>query len=73
MQVTDEHNQINYQTMSKKQRSVGVDDLVLLDKISEDAIVSNLKARYAQDIIYVVPTLYAFSHSRPTSVLSSSL
>lgn len=31
----------------------GVDDMVLLSKISEDAIVENLKRRYMDDYIFV--------------------
>lgn len=39
--------------MSKKKAiKEGVDDLVLLPKISEDQIVENLKKRYAVDLIY---------------------
>lgn len=31
----------------------GVDDMVMLSKISNDAIVENLKKRYTADVIYV--------------------
>ena len=31
----------------------GVDDMVMLSKISEDAILENLKKRYDSDMIYV--------------------
>lgn len=31
----------------------GVDDMVLLSKISEDAITENLKKRYMDDYIFV--------------------
>lgn len=40
--------------MSKKNKAIkeGVDDLVLLPKITEDQIVDNLKRRYGVDLIY---------------------
>lgn len=42
--------------MNKKR--VGVDDLVLLSKIQEKDICSNLKKRHGKDIIYVSVGIY---------------
>ena len=39
---------------SKRMRApVGVNDMVLLEAVSEDGIVENLKQRYMKDEIYV--------------------
>jgi len=37
----------------KKQKVVGVDDMVLLTKINPEAVHDNLKARHISDQIYV--------------------
>lgn len=42
----------NLKNMSRR-GVVGVDDLVLLDKPSEDRVVDMLKLRYSKDQIYV--------------------
>jgi len=34
-------------------KQVGVEDMVLIQKISESAIVDNLKKRFMEDFIYV--------------------
>lgn len=36
----------------------GVDDMVMLTKISNDGINENLKKRHASDIIYVIKIYY---------------
>ena len=40
-------------TMSQLQDTVGVGDMVLLDPMTEDSLVANLKARFAANQIYV--------------------
>ena len=42
-----------YHWQSNDVKRSGVDDMVLLPRISEDAIVDNLKKRYSDDWIYV--------------------
>jgi myosin-1 len=42
-----------YHWQSHNVKLSGVDDMVLLPKISEDAIVENLKKRYMDDYIFV--------------------
>jgi len=42
-------------------KDTGVDDLVMLTKISEDAIVDNLKKRFNSDMIYVSFFFLTFS------------
>lgn len=42
-----------YHWQSQNVKQSGVDDMVLLSKISEDAIVENLKKRYMDDYIFV--------------------
>lgn len=42
-----------YHWQSQNVKLSGVDDLVLLPKISEDAIVDNLRKRYMDDYIFV--------------------
>uniref|UniRef100_A0AAY4D9K3 Osteoclast-stimulating factor 1 n=1 Tax=Denticeps clupeoides TaxID=299321 RepID=A0AAY4D9K3_9TELE len=51
------HNRYHWQSHNVKQS--GVDDMVLLTKINEDAIVENLKKRYLDDFIftYIGPVL----------------
>lgn len=45
--------QAKYHWQSQNVKQSGVDDMVLLSKISEDAIVENLKKRYMDDYIFV--------------------
>ena len=45
--MADEYLQAEYHASA-----VGVDDLVLLSKVSNEAIVANLKARAAKGLIY---------------------
>lgn len=42
-----------YHWQSHNVKHSGVDDMVLLSKINEDAIVENLKKRYMDDYIFV--------------------
>jgi hypothetical protein len=42
-----------YHWQTQNVKLSGVDDMVLLSKISEDAIVDNLKKRYNDDYIFV--------------------
>ena len=42
-----------YHWQSRNKKSSGVEDMVLLVKIQEAAIVENLKKRYLDDLIYV--------------------
>lgn len=42
-----------YHWQSHNVKHSGVDDMVLLSKINEDAIVDNLKKRYMDDYIFV--------------------
>uniref|UniRef100_A0A3Q4HVB6 Myosin motor domain-containing protein n=1 Tax=Neolamprologus brichardi TaxID=32507 RepID=A0A3Q4HVB6_NEOBR len=48
-----------YHWQSQNVKQSGVDDMVLLSKITEDAIVDNLKKRYMDDYIftYIGPVL----------------
>jgi hypothetical protein len=48
-------------------KDLGVDDLVMLTKISEDAITENLKKRLANEYIYVSlpPKLFSCFSSLP--------
>lgn len=48
-----------YHWQSHNVKLSGVDDMVLLSKINEDAIVDNLKKRYMDDYIFV-----SFAHNR---------
>lgn len=48
-----------YHWQSHNVKHSGVDDMVLLSKINEDAIVDNLKKRYMDDYIFV-----SFAHNR---------
>lgn len=45
--------QAKYHWQSQNVKQSGVDDMVLLSKITEDAIVDNLKKRYMDDYIFV--------------------
>ncbi|MEE6519484.1 hypothetical protein FKM82_031334 [Ascaphus truei] len=42
-----------YHWQTQNVRQSGVDDMVLLSKISEEAIMENLKKRYMDDYIFV--------------------
>lgn len=39
--------------LNRMKKPVGVADMVLLEEVSEDAIVQNLSERYKKDEIYV--------------------
>ena len=56
--------------ISKRMRKpVGVNDMVLLEEVSEDSIVDNLKERYLKDEIYVRRRLRnTHTHSLPLSL-----
>lgn len=54
------HYRYHWQSHNVKQS--GVDDMVLLTKINEDAIVENLKKRYMDDFIFV-SLLHLLMHS----------
>ena len=47
------HTQV-YHWQSHNVKSSGVDDMVLLSRVTEDAIVENLKKRYMDDQIFVI-------------------
>lgn len=53
-----------YHWLSHNVKHSGVDDMVLLSKISEDSIVENLRKRYMDDFIFV-----SFLHGRLTGPL----
>jgi myosin-1 len=42
-----------YHWQSRSKKASGVEDMVLLVKIQESAIVENLKKRYLDDLIFV--------------------
>lgn len=42
-----------YHWQSQNVKISGVDDMVLLPKVNEDAIIENLKKRYMDDYIFV--------------------
>lgn len=42
-----------YHWQSQNVKVSGVDDMVLLSKVSEDAIIENLRKRYMDDYIFV--------------------
>lgn len=44
--------QAQYHWQSQNVKQSGVDDMVLLSKINEDAIVENLKKRYMDNYIF---------------------
>lgn len=50
--------QAKYHWQSQNVKQSGVDDMVLLSKITEDAIVENLKKRYMDDYIFVSFTYF---------------
>lgn len=52
--------QAKYHWQSQNVKQSGVDDMVLLSKITEDAIVENLKKRYMDDYIFVSFVAYSF-------------
>ena len=47
------HTQV-YHWQSHNVKTSGVDDMVLLSRVTEDAIVENLKKRYMDDQIFVI-------------------
>ncbi|KAG7220311.1 hypothetical protein CRUP_002757, partial [Coryphaenoides rupestris] len=47
-----------YHWQSQNVKQSGVDDMVLLSKITEDCIVENLKKRYTDDYIFVSSGTY---------------
>lgn len=53
-----------YHWQSQNVKQSGVDDMVLLSKITEDAIVENLKKRYMDDYIFVSLISNGSNHSR---------
>lgn len=53
-----------YHWQSQNVKQSGVDDMVLLSKITEDAIVENLKKRYLDDYIFVSFPLQTQLHWR---------
>lgn len=57
-----------YHWQSQNVKISGVDDMVLLPKVNEDAIIENLKKRYMDDYIFV-----SFSKSAGIRFLSLSL
>lgn len=73
--------QAKYHWQSQNVKQSGVDDMVLLSKITEDAIVENLKKRYMDDYIFVsffIIRICCFVNSGPswnwgTFILSSHL
>lgn len=54
--------QFGYHWQSHNVKLSGVDDMVLLSKINEDAIVDNLKKRYMDDYIFVSSPYIGASH-----------
>lgn len=50
-----------YHWQSQNVKQSGVDDMVLLSKITEDAIVENLKKRFMDDYIFVSLILKGFN------------
>lgn len=50
-----------YHWQSQNVKQSGVDDMVLLSKITEDAIVENLKKRYMDDYIFVSLAMLSYS------------
>lgn len=64
-----------YHWQSHNVKHSGVDDMVLLSKISEDAIVDNLKKRYMDDYIFVsfhFPLLHMLAANSGVASLSSA-
>lgn len=61
-----------YHWQAQNVKVSGVDDMVLLSKISEDAITENLKKRYMDDYIFVSFSVHHRGHIGPLlSPLSS--
>jgi len=54
-----------YHWQSQNVKISGVDDMVLLPKVNEDAIIENLKKRYMDDYIYVSFSKLAGSRGDP--------
>lgn len=52
-----------YEWEAKK--AVGLEDMVLVSKISDDAIADNIRKRYNEDLIYVRRRGRACAHPRP--------
>ncbi len=63
--------QAKYHWQSQNVKQSGVDDMVLLSKITEDAIVENLKKRYMDDYIFVsfLSLSYSIFKFKPVSKL----
>lgn len=64
-----------YHWQSHNVKHSGVDDMVLLSKINEDAIVDNLKKRYMDDYIFVsfhFPLLHMLAGNSGVASLSSA-
>ena len=62
--------QAKYHWQSQNVKQSGVDDMVLLSKITEDAIVDNLKRRYMDDYIFVSYRLSAYLLKNTFSYIS---
>lgn len=41
-----------------REKGEGVPDFVLMDKLTEDALMDNLKLRYSKDKVYVIKILH---------------
>lgn len=57
----------HWQTQNVKQS--GVDDMVLLSKINEEAIVDNLRKRFMDDYIFVSTSTFSVGSGEPTMAL----
>jgi len=57
--------------MANYVKGEGVPDFVLLDDISEDAVMENIKIRYGKDIIYVRTCLFCLFHLRDTELTTN--
>ncbi|KAG2464589.1 MYO1E protein, partial [Polypterus senegalus] len=62
-----------YHWQSQNVKQSGVDDMVLLSKITDDAIVENLKKRYNDDYIFVSFTYEPEGVKRPLVVKPDGL
>ena len=62
-----------YHWQSHNVKQSGVEDMVLLQKINEQAIVENLKKRFMDDCIYVSYMHLYFMHLNVVMLLSNSL
>lgn len=58
--ITLYHHQVQHHWQSQNVKVSGVDDMVLLPKITEEAIMDNLRKRYMDDYIFV-----SFDHKSP--------